>query len=232
MSAMFRKISWLGISIGCASLAVASEALQNCYEQLKSPSFRERESAQAELLAWSRKQPDSVRMELLKQAKTADDPEVRERCLAVLKELVFDLYLLDGEGFIGISLKDETVQVPGDPKLRSVIRITQVQPGSPGEQAGLKLNDLIVGIEDRVWYGIEPSSEFRAKILDFKPQTQVKLKLLRDGEALECSVKLGRKPVMPPTALFKGAEFDLEALDRASKEAFFKGWLEQNPLKR
>ena len=51
----------------------------------------------------------------------ADDPEVRERCLAILRDLVNDEYLKDGEGYIGIRMQDEmATAVPGDVKPRGV----------------------------------------------------------------------------------------------------------------
>ena len=46
---------------------------------LKSEDFRTRETAQAELLAWARKQPEAATQELLRQSSAAEDPETRER---------------------------------------------------------------------------------------------------------------------------------------------------------
>ena len=64
---------------------------------LKAEAFLKRESAQAELLAWARGHPELAMDELFRYSKVADDPEVRERCLAVLHELVNDEYQKEGE---------------------------------------------------------------------------------------------------------------------------------------
>jgi C-terminal processing protease CtpA/Prc len=90
--------------------------------------------------------------ELYRQSRVADDPEVRERCLGVLRELVNDEYLSEGEGYIGIRMRDEVAAaVPGDANPRNAIRVMQVVPDSAAERAGLLVDDLIVGLNDLVW---------------------------------------------------------------------------------
>lgn len=199
-------------------------------QKLRSPNFKEREAAQSELLAWSRERSDAAMEELLHQSQIADDPEVRERCLAVLREMVTDQYLKEGEGFIGIELRDEAQLVPGDPRVRSCIRIAQVQPDSPGHQAGLKPNDLIIGLNGANWYELEASSPFREKIMGSKPQSKVKLAILREGQTIDVTVTLGRKPAIPATLFFNGAGFNPESMERAAREAYFRRWLKQKKL--
>ena len=194
---------------------------------LGSQQFREREVAQAELLEWARGQPGPAMDELLRQSRVADDPEVRERCLSVLRALVIDEYLNEGEGYIGIGLKDENSDVPGEPKPRGVIRVTMVQPDSPAEHAGIRQNDLIVGINGEVWQEIL----FRANVRMMKPNTKVDLKILRDGGLVDLSVTLGRRPLSadPPFTL-DGQILDPEAMERAAKEAYFRRWLSLRKL--
>lgn len=197
---------------------------------LRSQNFREREAGQAQLLAWSRQQPEAAMDELLKQSQGADDPEVRERCMTILRELVTDEYLKEGEGFIGIELRDEAQLVPGDDKVRSCIRVAQVQPDSPGHKAGLHRNDLIVGLNGEIWYDLEASTSFREKIMGSKPQTIVTLVVLREGAAIKIAVTLGRKPAAPTMMFFNGAALDPEGMERASREAYFRRWLKQKKL--
>lgn len=193
---------------------------------LRSQEFRERETAQVELLIWGRGQPGPAMTELLKQSQTADDPEVRERCLAVLRDLVTDEYLKEGEGYIGIVLRDEIAEVPGEPKPRGGIRVTQVQPDSPAEHAGIRLNDLIVGINGEVWH----ETLFRANVRMMKPNMKVDLKILRDGGLLDLKVTLGRRPLIADTPFFPGQTVDPDAIERAAKEAYFRRWLSQRKL--
>ena len=119
--------------------------------------------------------------ELFRQSRIAEDPEARERCLSILRELVIDGYAKEGEGYIGIGLRPEIGNVPGDPNPRGVIRVTQVQPDTPAQKADIRLNDLIVGLDREVWHEVDASLVFREKIRMMKPNTKVELKILRDG---------------------------------------------------
>jgi C-terminal processing protease CtpA/Prc len=159
-------------------------------------------------------------------SQTADDPEVRERCLAVLRELIGDEYLKEGEGYIGIRMLDETATVPGDPKPRSVIRVVQVVPDSPAHQAELKFDDLIAGLNDRIWRDTPASQSFMQMVKEFKPSTRVTLRVLRDGKLVDVSVKLARRPLYADNAFLDGSQIDLEAAEKAAKEAYIRRWMD------
>ena len=157
--------------------AEAVELPPNALLGLGSQQFSEREIAQVELLAWARVQPAPAMDELLRHSRMASDPEVRERCLSILRALVTDEYLKEGEGYLGIMLRDEIAEIPGEPKPRGVIRVQMVQPDSPAAHAGIRQNDMIVGINGEIWDEII----FRANIRKMKPNVEVVLKILRDG---------------------------------------------------
>lgn len=193
---------------------------------LDSQQFREREIAQVELLDWARAQPLPAMDELLRQSRMAGDPEVRERCLGVLRALVTDEYLKEGEGYLGISLRDEISDVPGESKPRGVIRVMMVQADTPAELAGIRQNDLIVGINGEVWQDVL----FRANVRMMKPNMKVDIKILRDGGLIDLKVTLGRRPLIADIAIFPGQTFDSEATERAAKEAYFRRWLSQRKL--
>lgn len=193
---------------------------------LGSPLFRDREAAQVELLGWARAQLGPAMDELLRQSRVAADPEVRERCLSVLRALVMDEYLKEGEGYIGIAMKDEISDIPGEAKPQEVIRVTLVQPDSPGARAGIKQNDLIVGINGKVWNEIL----FRENVRMMKPNMKADLKILRAGELLDLKVTLGRRPLGADVLFFNGQISDPEAMERAAKEAYFRRWLSLRKL--
>lgn len=205
-----------------AALELPEEALSGLGSRL----FREREAAQVELLDWARAQLGPAMDELLRQSRMADDPEVRERCLSVLRALVADEYLKEGEGYIGIAMKDEISDVPGESKPQEVIRVTLVQPDSPGARAGIHQNDLIVGLNGNVWHEIL----FRENVRMMKPNMKVDLKILRDGGLLDLKVTLGRRPLSADVLFFNGQTFDPEAMERAAKEAYFRRWLSLRKL--
>lgn len=165
-------------------------------------------------------------LEFFKQSRHAVDPEVRERCLAVLRCLLSDQYMKEGEGYIGVALamKDDVVIVPGDPKPRNGVRVLEVRLDTPGQRAGMLLNDLIVGLEGETWHGVEATPVFREMIRRMKPTSIARLTVLRNGELIELKVTLGRRPLMADM-FFNGGNTDLEATERAAKEAYFQRWL-------
>ncbi len=220
--------------IGSSILGLSLELPTKTLADLCSRDFRAREVAQSELLAWSRKQPELAMAELFRKSREAEDPEVRQRCLDVLRELVIDEYSREGEGFIGITMKDEIANVPGDPKPRRVIRVTEVRLDTPARQAGIQLNDLIVGLDGKVWHDEDALLPFREKIRAMKPNMKVDLKILRDGRLSDCKVTLARRPLQADMAFFNfnGRNFDLEASERTAKDAYFRRWLIQRKLQK
>lgn len=215
---------------GLSILGFSLELPAKAFGGLGSAEFREREAAQSELLAWSRIQPEPAMTELLRQSQAAEDPEVRQRCLNILRELVIDEYSREGEGFIGIAMKDEIANVPGEPKPRRVIRVTEVRQDTPARQAGIQLNDLIVELNGQVWHDEDASLPFREKVRAMKPNTKVDLKILRDGGLIDCKVTLARRPLLADRLFFNGQNFNPEASEQAAKDAYFRRWLSQRKL--
>jgi PDZ domain len=221
------RLLWAVAAIicGCAALG-AEEFPAKTLEDFKSEDFRTRETAQSGLLEWSRKNPGIAMDRLYGLSQTADDPEVRERCLAVLRELIGDEYLKEGEGYIGIRMQDETATVPGDTKPRSVIRILQVVPDSPAHEAGLKFDDLIAGLNDRIWRDAPASQSFMQTVKEFKPATLITLRVLRDGKLIDVPVKLARRPLFADNPFLDQSQIDLEAAEKTAKEAYFRRWMD------
>ena len=215
----------LGISFSASS---ALELPAGIVTRLASDRFRDREDAEMELLAWARQRAEKAASALLEAVEENPEPEVRERCLAVLKELVNDEYLRDGRGYIGILMRNEAMLVPGDERLRRVIRIIQVVQDSAAEKAGLRVGDVIAGTSDMKWYDGEASEQFGKAIQAMKPRTKVELKLLRDNKPMDVVVVLGRRPPEADAAFMNGnPNAAMEAAERA-REAFFEEWLKRH----
>lgn len=224
------EVSWLVLIF---QSAVAYGLPQQAVSKLNSPVFREREKGQSELLDWGTNCPDTAKKELLNQTRTSQDPEVRVRCMGVLRNLVIQDYLKEGSGYIGVGLMGEMMKIPQDPKLRSVIRITQVQPKTPASSAGILVGDFIVGLDKEIWYGPEAYSSFLNTIKGKKPQTKTTLHILRGGIIVEVMVTLMRRPIaLENSFLFNQQRIDLEGPERAAKEEYFRRWLnDRNYLK-
>jgi len=194
---------------------------------LSSLEFRVRETAEAEILSWSRVQPEIAMKELLRQSRKASDPEVRERCLIVLKNLVKDEYLKDGEGFIGISMMNEISNVPGDPKPRQVIRVSQVVKGTAAEKAGLQPNDLIAGLDGKSWYEGPAAEPFSEIVKSKKPGTKVVLEVVRDQKVNKLDLILGKRPLNANAnfMMMGDPRFDGAAAENEAQENYFLRWL-------
>lgn len=214
------------LGVACATVSFfaatgAAEPLGRMYERLGSLQFKEREAAQVDLLYWGRSQPNSAMTELLAQSREASDPEVRKRCWDTLRELVMDQYMREGEGYLGIGLQTEMVDVPGEVKPRAAIRVLRIQPDTPATKAGMQENDLIVSVNGEMW----PDPVFREKIRTMKPETDLNLSIVREGKVMPLKVTLGRRPLIADAPFFNGQPFDPGPAERSAKEAYFRRWL-------
>lgn len=198
---------------------------KNYFSELGSPEFRNREIAQNEILEWARKRPRDAMNELLKQSRKATDPEVRERCLLVLKELVNDEFVKEGEGFLGISMLNEVTQLKDGPRIHHAIRVSLIMKGSAAEKAGLKLNDLIVGLDGENWTAGPAADPFSLEIKSKKPGTKVVLGLIREKEPRELTVVLGKRPLDANFLMMGDFSLDLNAAEIEAREAYFREWL-------
>lgn len=73
----------------------------------------------------------------------------------------------------------------------SGVRVTQVYPNTPGEQAGLKAGDEVVSLDGA---GLKLPAELIARIQEKGVGSQVTLGLLRAGKALSVRLRLAPRP--------------------------------------
>ena len=96
-------------------------------------------------------------------------------------------------GYIGAVLQDV------DPALAKAFKlpnsqgavITDVEPGTPAEKAGLKTGDVIQSVNGEAVMDV---ASLRLKIASFAPGTNVKFSVLRDGRAQDYTVTLAERP--------------------------------------
>jgi serine protease Do len=93
-------------------------------------------------------------------------------------------------GYLGIGLAD-------DP---SGAVISEVQPKSAAQQAGLKVNDVILSVAGKD----TPNAEALIRVIKgYKPNETVTLKIARGEEELELKAKLGKRPPIASRADFQ-----------------------------
>ncbi len=227
-------IGWMAGSI--ASNAAALEKLELPADNLLrlcSEEFQTREKAQNEILKWARQNGEPAVSALIELSSKSEDPEIRSRCLTVVREIAMEEFSNQGEGYIGINMLDVFVAVPGDPIQRAGIRVGQVVDDSAAAAAGILAGDVIVGLGDEVWREIPITEKFGKQIRTLKPKTKVSLKILRGDKVLEIEVILRRRPPIPANPfLLEDSQSDIEALSMAEQDSFFRNWLRERLLKK
>lgn len=112
-------------------------------------------------------------------------------------------------GFMGILLQPldkDLAEALGLAKQEGIL-ISEVSPGSPAQKAGLQQGDIIVGYNDK---SVKNVATFRNEIALMNPNTQVKLKVLRDTQTLTIPVTLGSQG--------EGAEMGAEVMGKLGLE--------------
>jgi serine protease Do len=103
-----------------------------------------------------------------------------------------DALIRDGKvshGYMGIGITDVT---PENAKFfeskdnRGAI-VTQVEPNSPGAKAGLKIGDLITGLDGRE---VSDAGQLQVVVGRTRPGTTVKLQVMRDGKSIDLPITL------------------------------------------
>ena len=95
-------------------------------------------------------------------------------------------------GFIGVQYTQFSARQGaqlGLPTGTTGIIVTQVVPGSPAAQAGIRVNDIITKVNDQM---IDPQHPLQSVMVRFRPGDKVKLTLIRDGKAQTVDLTLGQ----------------------------------------
>ena len=95
-------------------------------------------------------------------------------------------------GFLGVRtdpLTPDIAEQLGLPKDSKGVVLTDIDPGSPAEKAGLKRTDVILGIDEHV---VTTLDDLRLTIAQMEPGSVAKLKISRDGKDKVVDVTLGQ----------------------------------------
>jgi len=97
-------------------------------------------------------------------------------------------------GKLGIGIQAITSDLAKGLKLKDLrgVLVNSVEPGGPGEQAGLHAGDVITAV-DKV--PVNDSNGLRNRIAGTPPGTNIALTIERDGKEMQLSARLGELPV-------------------------------------
>jgi predicted metalloprotease with PDZ domain len=219
------------------------QSLEAILPDLSHQDHSRRRSASQALFAWAKESRKESVAALLDLAAEAQAPEARERVLRVLREMAVAEYHEIGEGYCGIQMSQTSlmVDVPNRGMLAS-ISLTFIADSGPAAKAGMKVNDAIVSVDEKVWKEpVNQMEELREIIRKKGAGTAIKLGVMRGGNYQEFTVQLHRRPpkieqTNPTQQLFFGGgiqilpKIDQQYLDNLKKEDresddFFQEWL-------
>jgi len=110
-------------------------------------------------------------------------------------------------GYLGVSvepLSPEVAETLGLKKETKAVVITLISPSGPAEKAGLKRSDAILSIEEKPVTSVQ---DLRLLVSQMPPDTEITIKLVRDGKEKTLKAKLGRlTDANTPNELMPGVE--------------------------
>jgi serine protease Do/serine protease DegQ len=110
-------------------------------------------------------------------------------------------------GYLGVQVEPVTSEVAEALSLKKetkAVIVTGITKGGPAEKAGLKRSDAILSIDDR---GVTSLQDLRLLISQLAPDTDIAIKILRDGKEITVNARLGRlTDDASQNALFTGVE--------------------------
>lgn len=215
---------------------VSAEPPKNLLNGLDSEEFQERNKAYDELRKWAEKNLKSSPEQLYSVWQSSREPEVRSRLHELMKDTVVQRRFGKGKGFIGIHMQENVIRDENG-KARVVVQISSVRAGSAGEKSGLKMNDLIFGVDKMDFSEVEIQPDQGAFRIDFgvvtrfgnyikskQPGETITLDLLRGKERMKVKVKLMRRPADADVGLLEHQRRENELLER---EQHFRRWMQK-----
>lgn len=117
-------------------------------------------------------------------------------------------------GFMGVSIQTVTPSLAKQFKLADAAGalVSEVSPNSPAEKAGIQSGDVVVELNGKPVRG---SRQLQVQVAQAAPGSKVSLKVLREGEYKEVSVKLKEAP--EPESIAQRTS------SKAAEEESFKG---------
>ena len=177
--------------------------------------FRVRERAQKRLVDQLGDQLDAIGDLCYKAYSSSPDPEIRMRVRAVLLELVQRSTGTGKRGFVGIGMLLHAF-FDKNGEVNFAIRVSEVRPDTPALRAGLRVGDIITGIDNTKLDDKDATQRFMDIVAAMPPGREVTLKYRRDDKDLEVKLTLMARPDLPE-----------DDNPKADPEKLLREWLEE-----
>jgi len=185
---------------------------------LGASTWEERENAQKKIINELKKEKDGQILKyLITVLKKEKDPEIYYRIKNILKDYYFaKVYDPNRKhGFIGLQL-NQGAEIKINGTVYLPIEIVKPQPGFPGEKAGIKEGDLLIGVGDMKCSSKFTIGDFIMYIADLTPGTEIALKLYNNDKIFTKKIILTARPESMMSPDFK----------KDKKESFIQ-WLKK-----
>ncbi len=107
--------------------------------------------------------------------------------------IIADLRLNGGvtRGWLGVAIQKVTPDIADSLELDSTngVLVSEITKGSPADRAGLRTGDVILQVNEA---GVKDPRDLARRIAKIKPDTKARLLILRSGEKMDLSVRIGR----------------------------------------
>jgi len=211
----------------CVSVLAADPAPSERIHDLASEVFKTREAAEQSLRDWAVQEPKAAEELFGREMDAALDPELQMRCRNLLKQVVLMAYRKQGEGYIGIQMREEPLAAGNG---AFGIRVLIVMPDAPAAKIGMQAGDLVLAFEGKGWDEPDAMLRFGEEIRKHRPGQKVKLKVRRGAEDKDVELELARRPdLLANNGLLLGGfganDIDLAKLQAQSEEKYFQEWL-------
>jgi serine protease Do len=96
-------------------------------------------------------------------------------------------------GYMGVGLQNIDADLQSKFNLPSTqgALVRELEPGKPGEKAGLKVGDVILGINGEP---VQDSNSLTIRVIQMQPGSVANLDVLRNGQKMKVDVTLGTRP--------------------------------------
>lgn len=206
-------------------------------KKLSSDKYTVRENAYGEMYRWAVKNIEEAPETLHGAWRASEDPEVKTRCYTLMKEMVEQRKFGRGKGFVGIRMDEFMVPGREGAPARAGVRVSLVLVDTPAAKAGLKVGDVIVGV-DEIDFNKNPQVrvarpgvmlmgsvvKFSDYIQSKQPDDVITLHLMRAGKVFDMKITLMKRPASADVDPFGGPRRN-DAKEEADR--FFKKWLKE-----
>jgi len=97
-------------------------------------------------------------------------------------------------GWIGVMIQQVTPSLAKALKVQNGAVVVQVMPNGPADKAGIKVGDVIVGIDNE---NIKTVQQLQFKVMETKPGTTLTFHIVRNGKPIDLKVTIGKMPTNP-----------------------------------